>query len=171
MYKSILAKALALMLVVMLGCCSLQAQQAITFCGGDVANGHGSLSFSGGEVAVKTSIAPAITVVNITEQFNEGVQQPFTVRDLVRYEGIEALTVNIAIYPNPTTSHVVMECSEPERLNYTLYNSNGQALQQGTYTSGQEQIDMQQYAAGNYMLQVATPDKSKMNIYKIIKAK
>lgn len=171
MDKSFLTKASVMVLVVLLGCGCLHAQQAITFCGGDVATQQGSLSFSGGEVAVQTSIAPAITVVNITESFTEGVQQPFTERDGETYNGIETLTVEISLYPNPTTTHVVLECSEPERLNYTLFNTNGQALLHGVYTEGQEQIDMQPYAAGNYMLQVATPDKTKMNIYKIIKAK
>lgn len=170
MYKSILTKASALVLTMLLGCGCLNAQQAITFCGGDVATPAGSLSFSGGEVAVQTSIAPAITVVNITESFTEGVQQPFTQRDRERYEGIETLTVEISLYPNPTTKHVILECSEPQQLTYTLFNTNGQTLQEGTYTGGQQQIDMQSYAAGNYMLQVANEDKTKMNIYKIIKA-
>ena len=156
MCKSFLTKTTALMLLVLLGCGSLHAQQAITFCGG--------------EVAVQTSIAPAITVVNITESFTEGVQQPFTERDRTRYEGIETLTVEISLYPNPTTKHVVLECSEPQRLTYTLFNTNGQTLKKGTYNGGQEQIDMQPYAAGNYMLQVANEDKTKMNVYKIIKA-
>ncbi|MBQ3983408.1 MAG: T9SS type A sorting domain-containing protein [Bacteroidales bacterium] len=170
MCKSFLTKTTALMLLVLLGCGSLHAQQAITFCGGDVATQAGSLSFSGGEVAVQTSIAPAITVVNITESFTEGVQQPFTERDRTRYEGIETLTVEISLYPNPTTKHVVLECSEPQRLTYTLFNTNGQTLKKGTYNGGQEQIDMQPYAAGNYMLQVANEDNTKMNVYKIIKA-
>jgi len=170
MNKSILTKASAFLLVVLLGCGSLQAQQAITFCGGDAVSSMCSLSFSGGEVAVQTSIAPAITVVNITESFTEGVQQPFTERDNERYEGIETLAVEVTLYPNPTTKHVVMECSEPQKLTYTLYNTNGQELLKGTYAGGQQQIDMQPYAAGNYMLQVATTDKKQMNIYKIIKA-
>lgn len=170
MNKSLLTKASAFLLVVVLGCGSLQAQQAITFCGGDAVSPLCSLSFSGGEVAVQTSIAPAITVVNITESFTEGVQQPFTERDGEVYDGIETLEVEIALYPNPTTKHVVLECSEPEKLTYTLFNTNGQTLLKGTYHGGQEQIDMQPYAAGNYMLQVATPDKKKMNVYKIIKA-
>jgi len=170
MDKSIVKKASALLLTVMLGCGCLQAQQAITFCGGDVSTNRGTLSFSGGEMAVQTSVAPAITVVNITESFTEGVQQPFTDRDGDPYNGIEGLEVEVTLYPNPTTKHVVLECSEPQQLTYTLFSTNGQTLLKGTYGGGQEQIDMQPYAAGNYMLQVATPDKKKMNVYKIIKA-
>ncbi len=171
MNKSIIIKTSTLVLMVMLGCGSIHAQQAITFCGGDVATNSGSLSFSGGEVAVKYSVAPAVTVVNITRSFSEGVQAPYTDRDNQRYEGIEdALAVQVAIYPNPTTNHVVMECGEPQRLFYTLFGTNGQVLLKGTYAGGQEQIDMQPYAAGNYMLQVANEDNTQKNVYKIIKA-
>ncbi len=151
---------------------SAQAQSAITCFGGNAANNTGSLSYSGGEVAVQYSIARAITVVNITRSFSEGVQQPFTPRDIQRYEGIDPLEVNMAVYPNPTTSHVVISCNQAtEPLTYTLFNNNGQQVQQGTYTDGEERIDMENMPAGNYMLQVATPNKSQMNVYKIIKAK
>jgi hypothetical protein len=65
-----------------------------------------------------------------------------------------------------------MECDPAAgQLTYILYNTAGQVLQQGTYQGGQQLIDLEQYVAGNYMLKVATIDKTKMNIYKIIKAK
>ena len=148
----------------------LRAQQAITSFGGDATSVTGSLSYSGGEIAVKTAYAPAITVVNVTESFSEGVQQPITARD-VQYQGIDALTVGVAIYPNPTADNIILECDQPTQLSYTLYNANGQTLSRGNYNGGQQIIDLQQLAAGTYMLHVATPDQTKKNIYKIIKAK
>lgn len=148
----------------------LRAQQAITSFGGDVSGVTGSLSYSGGEIAVKTAFAPAITVVNVTESFSEGVQQPFTARDS-QYQGIDPLTVSLAIYPNPTADNITLECSQPTQLSYTLYNANGQTLSRGTYSGGQQTIDLQHLAAGTYMLHVASSDQSKKNIYKIIKAK
>lgn len=146
------------------------AQQAITSFGGDVSGITGSLSNSGGEVAVLTAYAPAITVVNITESFSEGVQQPYTARD-AQYEGIDALSVSVSVYPNPTADNITLECDQPTQLTFTLYNANGQVLSHGNYQGGQQTIDLQKYAAGSYMLHVASPDNTKMNIYKIIKAK
>ena len=148
----------------------LRAQQAITSFGGDATSVTGTLSYSGGEIAVKTAYAPAITVVNVTESFSEGVQQPVTARDL-EYQGIVPLTVSVAIYPNPTADNITLECDQPMQLAYTLYNANGQTLSRGTYQGGQQTIDLQNLAAGTYMLHVATPDQSTKNIYKIIKAK
>ena len=148
----------------------LRAQQAITSFGGDATSVTGTLSYSGGEIAVKTAYAPAITVVNVTESFSEGVQQPLTARDL-EYQGIVPLTVSVAIYPNPTADNITLECDQPMQLAYTLYNANGQTLSRGTYQGGQQTIDLQNLAAGTYILHVATPDQSTKNIYKIIKAK
>ena len=147
------------------------AQQAITCFGGDMSGSTGSVSYSGGEVAVRSATARAITVVNVTESFSEGVQQPITARDEQQYQGIEALTVGVAVYPNPTTDNIVLECDQPMQLSYTLYNANGQVLSRGNYNGGQQTIDLQQLAAGTYMLHVATPDQTKKNVYKIIKAK
>lgn len=175
------SKAALLVVVALLGLVtSLQAQSfdskmepaAITSFGGDASCGSGSISYSGGEVAVRYSIARAITVVNITRSFSEGVQQPYTTRDYERYEGIDPLTVSMAVYPNPTTDRVVIACSQvTEPLDFTLYNANGQSMAHGTYSQGEVQIDMENMPAGNYMLKVANSNKTNMNIYKIIKAK
>lgn len=170
MFKSSISKVALLVVALMAWGGVSQAQQAITIFGGDVAGVTGTMSFSGGEVAVQTAYAPAITVVNVTESFSEGVQQPVMVRD-AQNQGIDALSVNVAVYPNPTADNVTLECDQPAQLNYTLYSANGQVLARGTYEGGQQSIDLQKLAAGTYMLHVANADKSKMNIYKIIKAK
>lgn len=172
MFRTIKKTASIAVLAILLGGAgSLHAQQAITCFGGDMTGSTGSVSFSGGEVAVKTATARAITVVNVTEGFTEGVQQPFTERDRAQ-QGIGEITSTMMIYPNPTADNVVLECDATAgQLIFTLFGTNGQVLQQGTYKGGKQLIDLEEYGAGNYMLQIATPDKTKMNVYKIIKAK
>lgn len=168
------------MLVTLLGLTlGLQAQSsnhlnpaAITFCGGDGSSATGSISYSVGQVVQETSMAQAITVVNITKSFTEGVQQPYNPREDNRYEGIDPLTVNMTVYPNPATTHVVLSCNQmTEPLNYKLYSANGQMIQDGTYTDGEEIIRMENMPVGSYILKVTSSDNTKMNIYKIIKAK
>ena len=172
MLRNTMTKVSFATLVIMLFSAGISfAQQAITCFGGDMSGSTGSVSYSGGEVAVRYATARAITVVNVTESISEGVQQPFTERDR-QSQGIESLAVNLLIYPNPTADNVVMECDPAAgQLTYTLYNTAGQVLQQGTYNGGQQLIDLEQYVAGNYMLKVSSKKKKKMNIYKIIKAK
>ncbi|MCQ2294977.1 MAG: T9SS type A sorting domain-containing protein [Bacteroidales bacterium] len=173
MKNSNLSRFTLLFVFIFAGCMfGLRAQSAITFCGGDAQNNSAILSFSAGQIATQTSVARAITVVNITQSYTEGVQQPFTPRDNERYENIDPLHVNMSIFPNPTYDHVIIESNqEMELLKYTLYNTNGQVIYQGSYQGGQEQIDLQSYPAGSYMLQVYNADKTQMNVYKIIKAK
>ena len=87
---------------------TLRAQSAITIAGGDFKNPSGSVSYSCGEVAVKVAEQKAFTVVNITESFNEGVQQPFTPRDAGN-NSISPLAVKLEVYPNPATDCVNIE--------------------------------------------------------------
>ena len=145
----------------------LRAQSAITIAGGDFKNPSGSVSFSCGEVAVKLAEQKAFTVVNITESFNEGVQQPFTRRD-ASGNSISPLAVKLEVYPNPATDCVNIEGEGNGQLNYTLYTMNGQQLQQGQYNGVQERIDMSSYATGNYLLRISTPDNTQVNTYKIV---
>lgn len=145
--------------------------QAITIVGGDCSHKLGSFSFSGGEVAVQYSVARAVTVVNITESFQEGVQQPFTERDAAA-NGIAALTAELNVYPNPTTDGVTLESTETGNpLHYKLYDSQGRCLQQGTHQGGADRIDLTGYATGTYLLRVVSDDNKQANIYKIILAK
>ena len=158
--KKVFSTISLILLVVM----SLSAQSALVGTGGEASGSGGSVSYSVGQIAVQSNSEGSTSI-------SEGVQQPFTERDRAQ-QGIGEIAVRMSVYPNPTADNVVLECDETAgQLIYTLFGTNGQVLQQGTYKGGQHQIALEQYGAGNYMLQVATPDKSKMNVYKIIKAK
>lgn len=146
---------------------SMQAQQAITIVGGSLGNNTGSISFSGGEVAAQCAIAPAITVVNITEQFNEGVQQPYTDRDKNLTGIAGALEVAVTVYPNPAADEVTIESGDSSvPLYYTLYNTNGQTLTQGNM-AGQQRIDLTGFTSGAYLLRLSDKASGRTNTYRI----
>ena len=126
--------------------------QAITIAGGDCMMSVGSMSASAGEVAVSSSVARAITVVNVTESFSEGVQQPFTLRD--RQQVRQVLPCNVSVYPNPTTDGVNLE-GEAEKIHYTLFSSQGQRLCEGTF-DGKVFLDLKDYPSGSYLLRVSS---------------
>ena len=145
---------------------TIQTPAAITIAGGDCSNTTGSISFSCGEVATQYANQVAFTVVNITESFTEGVQQPYTERDK-NANGITPLAVNLNVYPNPATDCVNIESEGIETLHYTLYNNNGQLMTEGE-CNGNEKVEMSSYATGNYILRVASSDNQNMNVYKIV---
>ena len=171
MSKTSLFKKLLLVATLLCTAAGVRAQADIVNLGGDARSSYGSLSYSVGQLACESDFAPAITVVNITESVNEGLQQPYTPRDR-QYEDIQAISATVSLYPNPTVDAVILECDNfDETLSYTLYNAQGQQLEQGTYHGGQQRIELKEYAAGNYMLSIQNKNKNEQNIYKIIKAK
>lgn len=171
MSKTSFFKKLLLVATLLCTAAGVRAQADIVNLGGDARSSYGSLSYSVGQLACEHAFAPAITVVNVTESVNEGLQQPYTPRDN-QGEGIQAISASVALYPNPTVDAVILECDNADAtLTYTLYNAQGQQLQQGTYHGGQQRIELNEYAAGNYMLSIQNKVKNEQNIYKIIKAK
>lgn len=152
------------------------AQQAITIVGGDAESSSGSISLSCGEVAVQHSVAKAITVVNITSYFTEGVQQSFAGS---RTDIASPLPFTVSVGPNPTHSHVEITVADGtwQSLSYSLYTMKGETVRRAPIEGGRTSIDLSGMPAGTYLLHVeenihaseANVKKNK-NIYKIIKA-
>lgn len=163
------SKTLVLWLMVLAGGHAM-SQQAITIVGGDMVGADGAVSFSGGEVAVKRSVARAITVVNITEYFTEGVQQAYagTANDVQ-----SPLPFTVKVYPNPATEWVDVDIdihNASAQLQYELYDIQGKTLKRGEMNSERTHIDLADLPSGNYMLRLTNPrDKKNGNVYKIIK--
>lgn len=148
---------------------AINAQQAITILGGGASNSNGSISNSAGEVAVRRSVAKAITVVNITEYFTEGVQQTYSIK---RENIASPLPVNINVGPNPTSDCVdifVSDASFSGSLNFSLFDIKGELIKSGRLDTEKTHIDMSALPTGIYMLDISNDNKEK-NVYKIIKA-
>ena len=144
------------------------AQYAVTFVGGDAKGSGGFLSYTAGEPAVKMAKARAITVVDITEYFTEGVQQGWTSRKS-SITGPLPMTVNV--YPNPAQDWVHIAIAENDlQLQYILTDMQGRTLKQGTPNEGETSLDISALPAGTYMLNIQSTDKKNKNIFKIIKA-
>lgn len=146
-----------------------RAQQSITIVGGDIADPSGSISFSAGEVAVQRSQARAITVVNITSYFTEGVQQGYSTGN----NGIaEPLSIKLTVSPNPTPGLVEIAVADGnyQGLSLSLYNIKGETVYSSKLTGERTQIDLSDKPAGTYILHVANPTRNEKNLYKIIKA-
>lgn len=145
---------------------------AIVVVGCDGENSFGSISYSVGQIATQTSVARAITIINITESFTEGVQQPYTDRDRQNERIIEPLDCEITVYPNPTMDVINLRSDGySHKLTYSLYNSVGQLIQQRDFGSEEQLIDLTSQPTGEYILKVADSSQNRMNTYKIIKAK
>ncbi|MES2798429.1 MAG: M1 family aminopeptidase [Bacteroidota bacterium] len=65
----------------------------------------------------------------------------------------ELSTVQTIVYPNPTSDIVTIKTSKVGKLNYVLYQMNGQIAKTGSVSSN-ESIDLKMLQQGNYLLEI-----------------
>ena len=67
--------------------------------------------------------------------------------------GIDALTNNVSIYPNPTADNIIIKAnSELLGNNYQVYNSTGILILSGNIHSDLQMISLQEFPIGMYLL-------------------
>lgn len=143
------------------------AQSTFGVAGGDASGESGSLSYTVGQVAVMTTYSKVTNASRVAANLREGVQQTYTVEEL-RIDGVTALDFDISVYPNPTADNVTVSFGNTVTdVSYELYSIDGRLLQKGRVAGAEQSIDMQQYAAGSYVLRVMAGKAQ--NNYKIVK--
>ncbi len=98
---------------------------------------------------------------------------------LIRLNGTYSLGVedfnhsnNIIIYPNPTTNHITIDCSNNSNIiagNYRIYNSLGQEVQNGELSSQQNSIQLNNInGQGIYFVKIYNSSNTLLDTKKII---
>lgn len=147
----------------------LQAQVATVPMGGHVTGSGGEMTISLGQCATRTVYDTAVTVNVRTASLTEGVLQPYLTFELNRIDGVEPLSCNVNLYPNPTTESFTLETDEATaRMRYSLYSLSGQMLQEGSFLQ-QTSVDVSDLSSGQYMLKVENVERKQSNVYKVIK--
>ena len=146
---------------------SAAAQSGLVSSGGDIQGSNGSVSYTVGQVAVQSIEASAASLT-------EGVQQPYEIQT-VGVDNYPAITLNAAVYPNPTADRIVLEINNVETFHETslqamLFNANGQHIQTVNVVGLQTTINMSALAAGTYYLRV-TADQQTLKIFKVVKTR
>lgn len=134
--------------------------QSTVTAGGNDANG------SGGSIAYSIGQIDYSNVSNANHNWNEGVQQPYELFDGV---GLEELTIDVQLYPNPTSDHVQVFLGEfnGSKVNFRLYDLAGKLIREEVIESEQTQISLKELSAGEYMLHISIDNRT--NTYKLIK--
>lgn len=138
----------------------LSAQQNTVATGGDASGTGGSVSFTVGQIDYSSFDGAGGNI-------NQGVQQPYEFFLSVGLEEHSSFVYNI--YPNPTTSNVMVELNglEPE-LSYVLTDAGGNLIMKKEITSLTSEIDMSQLSSGYYNLCLLSRNETIEHI-KIIK--
>ena len=158
-------KQLALFMMCGMMVITAAAQSNIVTTGGEATGKDGSVSYTIGQVAVQSIEASAASLT-------EGVQQPYEIQT-VGVDNYPAITLNAAVYPNPTTDRIVLEINNVETFHETslqamLFSTSGQHIQTVDVVGSQTTINMSALAAGTYYLRV-TDGQTLLKTFKVVK--
>lgn len=140
----------------------LLAQQGTTASGGDISGSGGSASYSTGVVAYTT-------LNGATGSATQGIQQPYEFF-VLGTDHFEAITLSVAVYPNPTVSEIYLRLGSVNVSNprFELYDLNGRLLLQQKITLMETPIAMASLPAASYILKVYAGN-AELKTFKIIK--
>ena len=145
---------------------SVMGQATTCAAGGDAYDGSASFSYTIGQPVVRTVTLRVSNVERYSASLREGVQQTYRVDEL-KIDGMEALAVEVKIYPNPACDDLTVSQSSHERLPYLLFDCTGRLVGHGTLRKGENHLNLSDYAAGTYLLRL--DDGSRANAYRITK--
>lgn len=141
----------------------IQAQTTIPATGGNANGSGGSASYSVGQVAYTTNTGTNASVA-------QGVQQAYEISNITGIEEALGISLEIMVYPNPTTDFLTLSVDnfEASNLSYYLYDINGRLLETQKLEGKQTSISMSNLAPAIYFLKVSEGSKE-LRTFKIIK--
>jgi hypothetical protein len=144
----------------LLGLGGLYAQESPTTAGGEATGTGGTASYSVGQVVYTTATGTNGSVA-------QGVQQPYEISTTV---GIKetAITLELSVYPNPTTDYLTLKVEDNTELNYQLYDLQGKVIENKKVTANSTTIKMEALPKAIYFLN-ATKNNRIVKTFKIIK--
>jgi hypothetical protein len=158
-------KKFSLLLPVLLcfGMFGLQAQQVVTTSGGNASGSGGTVSYTVGQIVYTTNTGTNGSAA-------QGVQQPFEISVVTGIEEALGISLEIMVYPNPTTDFLTLSVDnfEASNLSYYLYDINGRLLETKKLEGKQTSIAMSNLVPATYFLKVSEGSKE-LRTFKIIK--
>jgi hypothetical protein len=144
----------------LLGLGGLYAQESPTTAGGEATGTGGTASYSVGQVVYTTATGTNGSVA-------QGVQQPYEISTTV---GIKetAITLELSVYPNPTTDYLTLKVEDNTELNYQLYDLQGKVIENKKVTANSTTIKMEALPKAIYFLNI-TKNNRIVKTFKIIK--
>jgi hypothetical protein len=154
---------LSTVLLLGIGMLGLQAQNTIPATGGNATGAGGTSSYTVGQVVYNTYTGTNGSVA-------QGVQQPFEISVVTGIEEALGISLEIMVYPNPTTDFITLKIENYElrNLRYQLYDINARLLQDNKIVSNKTSIVMQNLKPSMYFLKVTDRNKV-VKTFKIIK--
>ncbi len=140
----------------------VNAQNAIVVAGGNASGSGGSSSYSIGQIAYSYQTGTNGSVA-------EGVQHAFEIFTLNGQE-FTAILLEAKAFPNPVVNALTLSIKNVDfqDLTYQLYNIQGKLIKNETIQSEETTINLENNAAGIYVLKINSNTKP-IKSFKIIK--
>lgn len=138
------------------------AQQVVLAGGGNATGSGGTVSFSIGQVAWNMYPGANGSII-------QGVQQPYEISVISGVEEYE-ISLNYAVYPNPTRGKVTLNIDETdlENLRYQLFSMSGVMLEEKNIEDTETEINLDLLPSSTYFLRIIK-DQVSVKLLKIVK--
>ncbi len=150
------------LLLVLLVCGLLPAQESINASGGNATGTGGSVAYSLGEIAYST-------YTGTTGTLSEGTQHAYEVYSLGVATAQQA--ISLSVFPNPTADYLTLQVGNynTEKMTYQLFNIQGQVVSSGQLEAQQTPIDMSGLPAATYFVTIVNQANKKLQSFKVVK--
>jgi hypothetical protein len=142
---------------------TIKGQQVISSAGATAVGVGVQLSWTVGEPVIETFTGSSVI---LTQGFH---QTKLTVTPI---EFIPVPDLDLTVYPNPVSSVLWLQAigkKKVPQLTYSLFNMEGKVILKKLFTDSPEEINMELYTAGTYILKVFSDDKTPVRTFKVIK--
>jgi hypothetical protein len=138
----------------------LHAQENTVASGGEAIGSAGTLSYSIGQVVYTT-------ITGANGSLAQGVQQSYEI-STTNSINESAITLEMSVYPNPTTDYLTLKVEASTGLSYQLFDLQGKVIENKKVNSNSTTIKMESLPIATYFLNI-TENNLTIKTFKIIK--
>ena len=154
-------KSLIIILILFLAGSVVSAQQVVSSNGDSKSAAGVEVSWTLGEAVIETLISGSNT---LTQGFHQ-TKITITALSEILFPGLD-----IKVFPNPTPEIITIQFSEyMEGSRYWLYDLRGKLLENKLISSADMEINMKNYASGQYILKLTNKSRQSIQTFQIIK--
>lgn len=147
----------------MLSATVASGQQVISSAGASATGTGVQLSWTVGEPVIDTFTG---TSAILTQGFHQ------TRLTVTAIEVIPVPDLDLTVYPNPVSSVLRLQAigkKKVPQMTYSLYNMEGKAIMKKLFTDSPEEINMELYSSGTYILKIFNGENQPLRTFKVIK--
>ena len=150
-----------IILILFLAGSVVSAQQVVSSNGDSKSAAGVEVSWTLGEAVIETLISGSNT---LTQGFHQ-TKITITALSEILFPGLD-----IKVFPNPTPEIITIQFSEyMEGSRFWLYDLRGKLLENKLISSADTEINMKNYASGQYILKLTNKSRQPIQTFQIIK--